>query len=155
MISFSIQKQLKDDTLLREQYSLQRFEPSSTYEQRDYPRTLQEKFGFFRTTTYRFDPYGRLIDSLKKDYMNNALKKIVMLSDDLKNYTQWNGKGTIPVDDKHIIDSFIEKAHRLKKKIRFWDSPDFINAWSQLIDMGVDYINTDHIRELSAFLKQH
>ena len=52
-----------------------------------------------------------------------------------------------------MLDSLIEKAHRSGKKIRFWNAPDFPNAWYQLIHAGVDYINTDHIRQLSAFLR--
>ena len=77
-----------------------------------------------------------------------------MFSDDLKNYTVWNGKGIIPEKEKAVIDSFVLKAHRLNKKIRFYNAPDFTNAWYQLIHAQVDYINTDHINELSTFLKQ-
>jgi len=88
-------------------------------------------------------PFFILFDGdLKKDYADDVLKKVGLMSDNFKNYTQWNGEG----------DSFIEKAHQLNKKIRFWNSPDFINAWYQFIHEGVDYINTDHIQELSAFL---
>ena len=42
----------------------------------------------------------------------------------------------------------------LHKPVRFWDAPDNANAWKQLEQLGVEYINTDHIRELAAFFQQ-
>jgi alkaline phosphatase len=89
---------------------------------------------------------------LKKEYSVNALSKIALFSDNLTNYTKWNGTGIIPAPEKIIIDSLIQKAHSLNKKVRFWASPDFAEAWHQLIQEDVDYINTDHIVELSSFL---
>jgi alkaline phosphatase len=47
----------------------------------------------------------------------------------------------------------IGKAHRLHKKIRFWDAPDSQPAWKTFMDLQVDYINTDHIQQLADFLK--
>lgn len=88
---------------------------------------------------------------VKKNYSLAALTKIALFSDDLKNYTHWNGKGILPAGDQLAIGAAIGKAHQLNKKIRFWNAPDFTNAWYQLIHAGVDFINTDHITELSEF----
>jgi hypothetical protein len=38
--------------------------------------------------------------------------------------------------------------------VRFWDAPDTRAAWDQLILLHTDYINTDHIRELAAYLNE-
>jgi len=89
---------------------------------------------------------------LSKTYSADALERIAMLSDDLQQYTLWNGKGGIPVRDQPKLDSAIQKAHALHKKVRFWDVPDFINAWYVFMHLGVDYINTDYIEFLSSFL---
>ncbi|MBS1667255.1 MAG: alkaline phosphatase [Bacteroidetes bacterium] len=89
-----------------------------------------------------------------KSYSEAAMQKIVMFSDDLKTYTQWNGKGVLAEKDKLVIDSLVRIAHQEKKKIRFWDAPDFINAWYQLMHEGVDYINTDQIEGLADFLNR-
>jgi alkaline phosphatase len=91
---------------------------------------------------------------LSKTYSADALNKIVMLSDDLQQYTLWNGKGGIPVRDQAKLDSAVQKAHALHKKVRFWNAPDFINAWYVLMHLGADYINTDHIEFLASFLNQ-
>ena len=76
-----------------------------------------------------------------------------MLSDDLMNYTHWNGKGNPPEKEWAALTKAVNKAHGLGKKVRFWDAPDFTNAWYQFMHLGVDYINTDNIVALSAFLK--
>lgn len=90
---------------------------------------------------------------LWKNYSAEALSRIVMLSDDLHTYLQWNGKGKPPEKEWTSLEKAVAKAHHLGKKVRFWDAPDFINAWYQLMHLGVDYINTDNIVMLSSFLQ--
>lgn len=91
---------------------------------------------------------------LHKTYTANALSRIEMMSDNLKNYIQWNGEGPLTEADKKTLTEAIDKAHALHKKVRFWNAPDNINAWKILEDLGVDYINTDHIAGLASFLAQ-
>ncbi len=90
---------------------------------------------------------------LWKDYSKESLTRIVMLSDDLNNYSHWNGKGKPPAKEWQALTNAVKKAHELGKKVRFWDAPDFINAWYEFMRLGVDYINTDNIVALAAFLK--
>ena len=92
---------------------------------------------------------------LYKEYTQGALTKIVMLSDDFKNYSRWNGKEIIPAPEAAKLTEAINKAHRLHKTVRFWDAPDNDEAWTQFMKFGVDYINTDHITSLSVFLSTH
>jgi alkaline phosphatase len=94
---------------------------------------------------------GRVMDP-KNGYSTQALSKIAMLSADLKDYSKWNGKSNIPASERLRLDSVISKAHSLGKPVRFWDSPDEINAWYQLMHRQVDFLNTDHITALAAFL---
>jgi len=91
---------------------------------------------------------------LSEQYGKEALDKVVMLSDDFKSYSQWNGKGIIPEKEWARLKAAVEKAHQWKKTVRFWDAPDFINAWYQFMHLQVDYINTDHIAALSDFLRR-
>ncbi len=90
---------------------------------------------------------------LHDDYSPEALGKIVMMSDDLHYYTHWNGLTNIPSEEKNAIQAAISRSHRLQKPVRFWDAPDFPQAWTQLIRLQVDFINTDHIRQLADFLR--
>lgn len=91
---------------------------------------------------------------LSEQYSKEALDKIVMLSDDFKSYSKWNGKGIIPEKEWASLQEAVKKAHQWNKTVRFWDAPDFINAWYQFMHLQVDYINTDHIAGLSEFLRR-
>jgi len=89
-----------------------------------------------------------------EDYQAAALRKIVMASDDFKNYSEWNGEGKLPGADFKKLTATVKKWHALHKHVRFWDAPDNANAWLQFMDLGVDYINTDHIAALATFLQR-
>jgi alkaline phosphatase len=90
---------------------------------------------------------------LHDEYSPEALGKIVMMSDDLHYYTHWNGLTNIPSADLPALQQAISRSHSLQKPVRFWDAPDFPQAWSRLIKLQVDYLNTDHIRQLADFLR--
>jgi alkaline phosphatase len=90
---------------------------------------------------------------LSKQYSEAALSRIVMMSDDLKHYTKWNGKGIIPAAEWRALQQVVKRSHALHKPVRFWDAPDFTNAWYQLMRLQVDYINTDSIGALSHFMR--
>jgi hypothetical protein len=77
-----------------------------------------------------------------------------MMSADLKKYTPWNGKGIVPAPQWDTLQRLVARAHASKKTVRFWASPDFINAWYELIRLQVDYINTDSIKALADFLRK-
>ena len=89
------------------------------------------------------------------EYSKASLDKIAMLSSSFKNYSLWNGSGKIAVKEKKLLKNEIRKAHALHKPVRFWEAPDVPNAWYQLMHLKADYINTDHINELAAFLQKH
>ena len=92
--------------------------------------------------------------NIGSNYSETALSKIALLSDDLTNYTKWKGDEPIPAKDKMVVDALVTKVHNLHKRIRFWASPDTEIAWQQLMQMQVDYINTDKIELLAAYLNK-
>ena len=89
------------------------------------------------------------------EYPSRALSKIAMMSAPFTQFSKWNGRDTIPVNDKAKFVSAIASSHRYNKPIRFWGAPDTNEAWSELIRLGVDYINTDRIADLSGYLKNN
>lgn len=89
---------------------------------------------------------------LSDQYGAAALSRIVMMSDNLKKYTSWSGKEALTSADEQKLNKAINSAHQLNKPVRFWNAPDTPAAWVQLIKLQADYINTDHIPELAAFL---
>lgn len=91
---------------------------------------------------------------LYEKYSDTDLQHISMLSGDLKKLTAWNGKNIIPEKDVVAVKNKIKEVHALRKTVRFWNAPDDINAWYKLMDLNVDFINTDHIAPLASFLKK-
>lgn len=80
--------------------------------------------------------------------------RVAMFSDDLSRYTQWKGDKSIPDKDAKRLKQVIDSVHALPCKIRFWDAPDSPESWEQFQKLKVDYINTDHIKQLGEFLKK-
>ena len=91
--------------------------------------------------------------NINKTYPAEALTRIALFSDNFRNYAQWTGEGPLTDSTKNVLETAVTKAHALNKPIRFWAAPDVPNAWSQLMKLNVDYINTDKIPELSEFFK--
>ncbi|SHM39804.1 alkaline phosphatase [Chryseobacterium polytrichastri] len=89
---------------------------------------------------------------LDKNYTSDELKRIGLFSADLPQLVKWNGKGIPRDEETDKIKKAVEKAHAQQKSIRFYGAPDFTNAWVNLMDLGVDYINTDHIPDLKKFM---
>lgn len=87
-------------------------------------------------------------------YDASITDRVPLLSANLRKYTSWNGKGIIPSTERAALEKVIQETHQLGKKIRFWNAPDFINAWFELGKLGVDYMNTDHIPELAGFMEK-
>jgi glycerophosphoryl diester phosphodiesterase len=87
-----------------------------------------------------------------KKYTGATLKKIAMVSANLADFTNWNGNDKIPASDLSRLQTAIKMVHASGKPVRFWNAPDFDNAWKQLMEIGVDYINTDRIEPLRQFL---
>lgn len=101
-----------------------------------------------------FDSYPSFIwfdAELQKKYSTAAWSRIAMLSDNFARYSQW--KGTGPLQEKELLLSVIRDARLHNKPARLWNAPDRVEAWQELIKLGVDFINTDYIASLDDFLK--
>ncbi|MDR1501680.1 MAG: alkaline phosphatase [Prevotella sp.] len=85
------------------------------------------------------------------DYTPGQLKHIAMISLPFKDYSQWNGKGTMIRDEYNKVIKAIEAVHALNKPIRFWGTPDGITAWNTFHNIGVDYINTDRVEACTDY----
>jgi alkaline phosphatase len=84
-------------------------------------------------------------------YQPNELKRIAMISDNLANYTTWNGKGALTAPDSIRLKGLVNAAHAYKKPFRFWATQDSPNTWIQLEKLGADWINTDQPQQVHNF----
>ena len=94
-----------------------------------------------------------MFDGAHIDYTTEQLKRISMISLNLRNYTQWDGNGKMPEDELEKVKAMISSVHKLNKPIRFWGTPDGDNAWHTFHTLGVDYINTDQPEACAAFFR--
>ncbi|GGB07454.1 alkaline phosphatase [Puia dinghuensis] len=99
-----------------------------------------------------YPPFIAFDGILHLQYTPEALSRIAMMSDDLRYYTRWDSRTGIPDTDLGALKAAITHSHTLHLPVRLWDAPDFPAAWRQLMQLQVDYLNTDHIADLAAYL---
>jgi hypothetical protein len=76
------------------------------------------------------------------------------ISDNWSNHFKWDGRGDMPAAERAKLDDYVRRAHARGRKLRFWASPDRLDAWRTLSAAGVDLINTDDLAGLAKFLRQ-
>ncbi len=122
------------------------------------PMAVQVFISGERPPIHTFHTYPAVImfDGLPgKEYAPADLKKVVMISTNFADYSSWNGTGVLPKAEADNLKQVIEEARREKKPVRFWGAPDTPDCWKTLISLGVNVINTDHVKACKDFLKDY
>ncbi|HXB06351.1 MAG TPA: hypothetical protein VNW04_04530 [Puia sp.] len=99
-----------------------------------------------------YPPFIAFDGILHAQYTPAELARIAMMSDDLRYYTRWDSRTGIPATGLDSLKDAIGRSHAEHLPVRLWDAPDFPAAWHQLMQLQVDYLNTDHIADLAAYL---
>ncbi len=91
---------------------------------------------------------GRMID------LDSAVPPDLMplISDHWFRHFKWNGKGSIPQQEREKLSGIVERVHESGRRLRFWATPDLEAVWRELRASGVDMINTDDLDGLQRFL---
>ncbi len=93
------------------------------------------------------------IDGRPKDLDANPPAHLVSwVSDAWKNHFKWDGTGDMPEAERKKLTEYVAKAHTQGRMVRFWATPNKPAVWKQLLAAGCDFINTDNLDELQAFL---
>lgn len=93
-------------------------------------------------------------EDLTKTFGDTAATNVYqMASCKYSKMLKWSGKGDMPVAERLRLSNFVAMAHRYGKKVRLWASPENETVWTQLLNCGVDLINTDKLPELRKFLE--
>ena len=105
-----------------------------------------------------FESYPKYIwfdGRLSIQYTSIQLSRVGLISEDY--YKVIGYKPIWPLDTASInkAKQFIDQVHQLGKPVRLWASPDKPAAWEQFMQWGVDFINTDKIKELADFIVHH
>ena len=104
----------------------------------------------------RFAGYdGRLAD------LDSGLSAADMplVSDNWTNHFSWRGVGPMPDAERAKLHDIVTRAHDAGYRVRFWATPDAPGEardalWTELLDAGVDHVNTDDLAGLEQFLRQ-
>ena len=84
---------------------------------------------------------------------DEQLERVAMVSDYFGSYSKWKGNGTMKAEDQQKLSKVIEQAHAKGKKVRFWAFPDNPNAWRTAVEMGIDFVNTDHPADVAEYFQ--
>ncbi|MEV6498868.1 phosphatidylinositol-specific phospholipase C/glycerophosphodiester phosphodiesterase family protein [Streptomyces prunicolor] len=85
---------------------------------------------------------------------------ISLISDNWALNFTWLGEGTFPDAERQKLRSIVAQAHAAGQTVRFWNTPDLAGPardalWGELLAAGVDFLNTDDLAGLEAFLDTH
>ncbi|GEC05563.1 hypothetical protein SSP24_32180 [Streptomyces spinoverrucosus] len=85
---------------------------------------------------------------------------VPLISDNWTLNFTWRGAGEFPAAERQKLRSIMRAAHSRGQKVRFWATPDVAGPerdalWTELLAADVDFINTDDLLGLEAFLDAH
>jgi hypothetical protein len=69
-------------------------------------------------------------------------------------YLDSSGTGALDAEQRTRLACIVENAHAQGRQVRLFGAPDHPEAWSVALELGVDFINTDKLSELDAFLER-
>ncbi|MEV5874756.1 phosphatidylinositol-specific phospholipase C/glycerophosphodiester phosphodiesterase family protein [Streptomyces sp. NPDC052101] len=85
---------------------------------------------------------------------------ISLISDNWTQVFTWSGDGAFPDVERQKLHGITAAAHARGQQVRFWATPDAAGPardalWTELLAAGVDFLNTDDLAGLEAFLDAH
>jgi glycerophosphoryl diester phosphodiesterase len=78
---------------------------------------------------------------------------VPLVSDNWTKFFKWKGQGALSSAEREKLRALVTKAHQQGRRIRLWATPDTETSWSELLDAGVDLLNTDKLSEAEKFLR--
>jgi len=94
------------------------------------------------------------IDGRFAELTNNPSPHLIpLVSDSWKTHFGWFKDGVLAEADRRKLRDLVARAHVEGRKIRFWGAQDQSFAWKEQFEADVDFINTDKLAELAAFLR--
>jgi hypothetical protein len=94
------------------------------------------------------------IDGRLPDLESNPFAtRVPLVSDNWTKYFTWKGQGALPADERDKLRTLVATAHAQGRRIRWWATPETEASWSELLDAGVDLLNTDRLAEAEKFIR--
>ncbi|MFD2144977.1 hypothetical protein [Mucilaginibacter antarcticus] len=91
-------------------------------------------------------------EDLRKVNRDTAANVSTMASCKYSKLIKWKGSGRMPNAEKARLVRYVDRAHKNGDQVRLWASPDNQAVWKEILNCGVDLINTDKLVALKNFL---
>lgn len=85
------------------------------------------------------------------DYTPEQFERVVLISEYLRDFVKWNGKGTLIPEQEEKLKEVIDRVHKMGRPIRFWSTPECETTYYTFYNLGIDFVNTDQPAVASAF----
>ncbi|MEM7233766.1 MAG: phosphatidylinositol-specific phospholipase C/glycerophosphodiester phosphodiesterase family protein [Planctomycetota bacterium] len=108
-------------------------------------------WGVARKESLRYAGLDGRLGDLKGDPKPASL--MPLMSDHWGRNFKWKGEGEFPEDERARLQKIVAQAHENGWRVRFWATPENPRLWRELLDAGVDHINTDDLKGLREFLE--
>lgn len=99
----------------------------------------------------KWPKYFGIDGRLETKYTPEQFERVVLISEDLSDFVNWNGKGTMFPEQEAKVKEIIDRVHKMGRPLRFWGTPECETTYYTLYNLGIDFINTDHPATASAF----
>jgi hypothetical protein len=97
--------------------------------------------------------YAFIDEDLKKIQTSKYNNKVCPIAScKFSSLIQVNEDGSLALSEKQKLMQFVIIAHQQGKKVRLWATPEKEILWNELLECGVDLINTDRLVSLKTFL---
>lgn len=95
------------------------------------------------------------LDGRPEDLESDApADRIPWISASWTSLFKWKGDGPMPDAERIKLRNLVEKAHTKGRLVRFWATPENEAVWKELKAANVDFLNTDKLAELRAWLRK-
>lgn len=79
---------------------------------------------------------------------------VPLVSERWTNLFRWRGNGRFPARERRRLTDLVDRVHADGRALRFWGGPSWRSGvrrrfWRELATVGVDYLGSDHLRELA------
>lgn len=90
-------------------------------------------------------------EDLAKNYPSHLMP---FISENASKVAETEDYSKVGLEEWKRVQEYIEVTHQQGKKTRLWATPELEALWEQLLEMGIDLINTDDLPKLRKFLRK-